>query len=285
MQSQSIVLSLGLVMILAGCATSPPPQKPQKTEESTPTTTKRYQLEQDIAPDEPIALEHIEDAQPQYEPYSLGGNKSYSLNGKRYQIIQDTKDFHQTGTASWYGKKFHGHLTSNGEVYDMYSMTAAHKTLPLPSYVKVTNLDNQRTAIVRVNDRGPFHADRIIDLSYAAATKLGIDKTGTAHVALDIITSPQPSADNPTLPTSGYMIQLASLKFLPNARTLAQEIGQKLSVENSVSRHENVYRVDIGPLFDYALAQETLEKVKDLGYETAFIKNWSAPQPPTAQPN
>ncbi|HAH03554.1 MAG TPA: septal ring lytic transglycosylase RlpA, partial [Vibrio sp.] len=96
--------------------------------------------------------------------------------------------FTEKGKASWYGKKFHGHLTSNGEIYDMYSMSAAHKTLPIPSYVKVTNTDNNKTTIVRINDRGPFHEGRIIDLSYAAAYKLDVLRTGTANVEIEVIT-------------------------------------------------------------------------------------------------
>ncbi len=117
----------------------------------------RYSQTNDEAPESVPDLSHIEDAQPRYEPYSLQGNRDYTVNGQRYQVVQNPGDFSQKGIASWYGKKFHGHLTSNGEVYDMFSMTAAHKTLPLPSYVEVTNLDNGKKAIVRVNDRGPFH--------------------------------------------------------------------------------------------------------------------------------
>lgn len=119
--NKALLGTLCAVTILAGCSSAP---------------SKRYTIDDDIAPDAPISVDHIEDANPQYEPYSLGGNSDYTLRGQRYQIIREPKGFTQEGQASWYGKKFHGHLTSNGEVYDMYSMTAAHKTLPIPSYVK-----------------------------------------------------------------------------------------------------------------------------------------------------
>jgi len=139
----------------------------------------------------------IPDAVPKAEPLSEKGNpENYTVLGQRYTVNFDTRNFTQQGTASWYGTKFHGKLTSSGEPYDMYQMTAAHKTLPLPSYVQVTNLQNQKKIIVKVNDRGPFVDGRIIDLSYAAARKLGITQTGTAQVQLDII---NPNDKNTTL--------------------------------------------------------------------------------------
>ncbi len=127
-----------------------------------------------------------------YEPKSRGGNpKSYVVFGKRYYVMPSAKGYDEVGKASWYGKKFHGNNTSNGEVYDMYQLSAAHKSLPLPTYVEVTNLDNKRKLIVRVNDRGPFHGSRIIDLSYAAATKLGMVNTGVANVRVRALTPGQ----------------------------------------------------------------------------------------------
>ena len=144
MQNRSLYSLVFSALILAGCSS-------QKAQEG------RYELESDVAPETPLSVEHIEDAHPKYEPYSLGGNSNYTLRGQDYKIIRDAKGFKEKGKASWYGEKFQGHLTSNGEIYDMYSMTAAHKTLPLPSFVKVTNTDNGKSTIVRVNDRGPFH--------------------------------------------------------------------------------------------------------------------------------
>lgn len=125
---------------------------------------------------------------PKNEPYSKAGNKStYRVFGKQYQVRKTHHGYKERGMASWYGKQFHGRLTSNLERYDMYAMTAAHKSLPIPSYVKVTNLRNKKSIVVRVNDRGPFHSNRIIDLSYAAAKKLGMAEQGTAMVELEAI--------------------------------------------------------------------------------------------------
>lgn len=130
----------------------------------------------------------IEDATPRREPITRAGNKSpYTVLGKTYRLLPSSKGYRARGTASWYGSKFHGESTANGETYDAMAMTAAHTTLPIPSYVQVTNLENGRRAIVRVNDRGPFVANRIIDLSYAAATKLGYANKGTALVEVAAI--------------------------------------------------------------------------------------------------
>lgn len=125
----------------------------------------------------------IQDAVPANEALAKSGNpKSYEVNGRTYHVMENAQGFVQHGKASWYGKKFHGRRTSSGEIYDMYKMTAAHKTLPLPTYVRVTNLENQRSIVVKVNDRGPFVLGRAIDLSYVAARKLGIVGSGTANV-------------------------------------------------------------------------------------------------------
>ena len=138
----------------------------------------------------------IPDAVPRVEPRSKSGNmKTYVVRGKRYYTEDDSRGHVERGMASWYGKKFHGRNTSSGERYDMYAMTAAHKTLPLPSYVRVTNVDSGRSAVVRVNDRGPFHGPRIIDLSYAAATKIGVVSNGTALVEVRAIDPARPGAD------------------------------------------------------------------------------------------
>ena len=144
--------------------------------------------EKDSYPDEPLSVDHIPDAVPTVEPISAAGNKTpYKVRGKTYHLIKSPENYEQTGFASWYGRKFHGDRTSNGEIYDMFGMTAAHKTLPIPSYVRVTNIENNRSVIVRVNDRGPFHRDRIIDLTYTAAKKLGFVEQGTAKVNITYI--------------------------------------------------------------------------------------------------
>ena len=262
MKLKAFFFPLLVLMILAGCSSS----------------GDRYDIKDDVAPNAPISVEHIEDAHPQYEPYSRGGNKDYTLRGQKYQIVKNTDGFKEQGQASWYGKKFHGHLTSNGEIYDMYSMSAAHKTLPIPSYVKVTNLDNNKTAIVRVNDRGPFHAGRIIDLSYAAAYKLDVIKTGTANVAIEVIKVDKPLTNVVKKSDPRYIIQVASSQNEERVRTLSQNLGQSLSVQSFIDSDNGSHRAVLGPFTDYTLTQETLERVKSLGYETAFIKKYQVAQ-------
>lgn len=136
---------------------------------------------------EPVNLNGVGGAAPKYEPVSRGGNKDYTVLGQNYMVWTDCTSYQEIGTASWYGPGFHGNKTSNGELYDQKGFTAAHKNLPLPSFVKVTNLENGRAVIVRVNDRGPFHGSRIIDLSEGAAKKLDMTKKGTAKVKLELI--------------------------------------------------------------------------------------------------
>ena len=190
----------------------------------------RYTRAVDSAPDYDYDEPEMLDAEPRYEPYREQNSLPYEVFGKRYQPLTTGKGYVQTGQASWYGQKFHGHLTSNGEVYDMFGMTAAHKTLPLPSYVRVTNLENQQTAIVRVNDRGPFHSDRIIDLSYAAAKKLGYHDVGTTRVKLEVIHVDKHDmvtvGNEPPVPYSLYAGQLPDEADLHTASEAADDAAQ-----------------------------------------------------------
>ena len=145
-------------------------------------------VERDSAPGTPVDTSSVPDAIPKAEARSKYGNpESYVVFGKRYHVMKDNRVFTQQGIASWYGKKFHGRRTSSGETYDMYAMTAAHKTLILPAYVEVTNLRNGKRVVVKVNDRGPFHENRIIDLSYSAASKLDVIAKGTALVKIRVV--------------------------------------------------------------------------------------------------
>lgn len=152
----------------------------------------------DSVPDEIPDVDAIPEPEVKAEPRSRVGNRSYAVLGKRYHVRDSAEGYVEEGQASFYGKKFHGRLTSNQEVYDMYAFTAAHKTLPLPSFVRVTNLANGKSVVVRVNDRGPFHAGRIIDLSYAAATKLGFTRQGTARVEVRALTPEEGSGGRET---------------------------------------------------------------------------------------
>ena len=148
--------------------------------------------------DPPAGLENLPDPIVRDEERLSAGNTSpYSVLGETYTVLSDAAGYVSEGYASWYGSKFHGRQTANGERYDMYALTAAHRRLPIPSYVRVTNLDNGRNTIVRVNDRGPFHADREIDLSYAAAVKLDFEKVGTARVRIEVIESEEQIPSKP----------------------------------------------------------------------------------------
>ena len=165
---------LSVMLILSGCGSLPNNSGFSHWGDGAPTTS--------------VDLAAIPDAEPQVVPYSRYGNPdTYVVNGRRYRVLKASSNFEQQGIASWYGTKFHGHKTSSGEPYDMYAMTAAHKTLPLPTWLEVTNRNNGKKVIVKVNDRGPFIADRVLDLSYAAAAKLGVTATGTAPVTLRAI--------------------------------------------------------------------------------------------------
>ena len=165
-----------VVAALAGCSTAPP------SEEPAPKSHSKGGYYKDDGPDEkpPPNLAEAPDAQPKAEPLHRFANRPYKVFGIDYVPLAQLQPYRQRGVASWYGRRFHGNKTASGELYDMYAMTAAHPTLPIPSYVRVTHLANRRSVVVRVNDRGPFHSGRIIDLSYAAASKLGFIQAGSA---------------------------------------------------------------------------------------------------------
>ena len=191
-----IMVSALFVLLLSGCSSNS--TQPSGVSQSAVVaaakakTESRYAIKQDLGPKQHKDMSNAPDAVPKVEPHSRGDNKSrYEVWGKSYSVMASSIGFKQRGLASWYGQKFHGHLTSNGETYDMYAMTAAHKSLPLPTYARITNLANNKTVIVRVNDRGPFHGDRVIDLSYAAASKLEYRKTGVAEVLVEAIDARQ----------------------------------------------------------------------------------------------
>ncbi|MBI3714843.1 MAG: septal ring lytic transglycosylase RlpA family protein [Betaproteobacteria bacterium] len=174
------LLSAGL---LAGCGSAP--KKTAASSSSATPSAGKYYLDDGPGENAPANLDQIPDAVPKEEPLHRGANRPYTVFGKTYVPNVSTQPFRQEGVASWYGRKFHGQKTSNGEIYDMYAMSAAHPTLPLPSYARVTNPANGKTVIVRVNDRGPFHSERIIDLSFAAAQRLDIARKGSGPVLVE----------------------------------------------------------------------------------------------------
>jgi rare lipoprotein A len=175
-------LPLFLVLaLLAGCA----------------STDKKGGYYKDDGPHEkpPANLDGIADATPRVEPLHKWANRPYQALGKSYTPLTSLQTFKQRGMASWYGKKFHGQKTASGELYDMYKMTAAHPTLPIPSYARVTRVANGKSVVVRINDRGPFHTGRIVDLSYAAAYKLGYIQAGSAEVTIEAVIPGQVRAE------------------------------------------------------------------------------------------
>jgi len=225
----------------------------------------------------PIDLSKIPDAVPKKEPLSNYGNPDYYyVNGKRYHTLQSSEGYVARGMASWYGTKFHGRLTSTREPYDMFSMTAAHKTLPLPSYAEVTNLDNGRKVIVRINDRGPFHGNRIIDLSYAAATKLGFANKGTARVEVRAINfkKPEPQREREKL-DEPYIIQAGSFVDRANAVRLREQLTNasiaSYIAPKVIDPTRVLFRVHIGPLVDEQETNLLTEKLNKLGIEKPRI--------------
>lgn len=185
-------------------------------------------------------LASLPDPTPRKEPKSRSGNpRSYTVLGKTYRVMDSAAGYRATGLASWYGRKFHGRRTSSGEPFDMYKLTAAHRSLPIPAYVKVTNLENGRSTVVRVNDRGPFHGERIIDLSYAAAVKLGFAQKGTARVRIEAFEQPPE-----------VYLQAGAFSNLGAADALKSELAQLTGVPAYVVRmpDDQLFRVRLGPV-------------------------------------
>ncbi|MEZ9523662.1 septal ring lytic transglycosylase RlpA family protein [Enterovibrio norvegicus] len=233
----------------------------------------RYSLSDDKAPETSPTLAHIEDALPRYEPYSRAGNSNYTVLGKDYEVLKAPEAFSETGIASWYGEKFHGHKTSNGEIYDMYSMSAAHKTLPIPSYVEVENTSNGKKAIVRVNDRGPFHEGRVIDLSYAAASKLDVLKTGTAPVKVTLLKIDKPTDDTEWQGArlNRYFVQLVAISDQMKATKAAETFAKQFDLPTDIRQSGNVFRVRLGPFYDYDQTQNAAMKAREQQINEAFI--------------
>lgn len=243
----------------------------------------------DSAPPSPPDLSAVDDAIPTAEPPSRYGNpSSYEVWGETYRTLDTSEGYRERGVASWYGTKFHGRRTSSGERYDMYAMTAAHKSLPLPAFVQVKNLQNGRTAVVKVNDRGPFHEGRIIDLSYAAASKLGVVDAGTAPVEVvalpphqtirgaSSVTTAKARGENHQLqpiPSGNMYLQIGAFSERANARRLLVQLDG--SLPGRVRIHEApaagaAYRVRVGPL-STAETDAVRRDLDALGFSEAII--------------
>ena len=279
---------VGVAALLTnGCvATSAKVERPTNTPEPPPVRSQQPNTEP------PVDVANIPDAVPRSEPRSRYGNPtSYVVFGQRYTLLPIAQGYVQRGTASWYGPGFHAERTSSGETYDMYAMTAAHKTLPIPVYAEVTNLRNGRRVVVRINDRGPFVADRLIDLSYTAAAKLDMLREGTAPVEVRVIsdaTAPDitptlvaaappvpPVPNNATSPRARMFVQAGAFSSADTAarlagRLAAEGIANVTLVETDIDgRH--LFRVRVGPVQDRIEAEDMQERLALLGIADARI--------------
>ncbi len=239
-------------------------------------------VDKDGPPASVVDLSQVRDAEPRVErPSRYGNPPSYVVHGRRYHTLSSSQGYRERGIASWYGQKFHGRHTSSREIYDMYGMTAAHKTLPLPSYVQVTNLENGRQAVVRVNDRGPFHANRIIDLSYAAASRLGILEQGTGLVQVEAIDPSQSDLGEAAAlgrapsPAPDMYLQVGAFASRDNAVRLKHRVSPVAQTQVHISELDRekdpLYRVWVGPLSHVDQADQLVQRLAQLGIHDCHV--------------
>jgi rare lipoprotein A len=268
------LLAWPVVICLAACAA------PAKRESPTePPRRGAYYKDDGPGDNPPPNLASIPDAEPKVEPLHRFANRPYQVFGKDYVPLAAPGPFRQRGVASWYGKRFHGGLTSSGERYDMYAMTAAHPTLPVPSYVRVTNVANGRSVVLRVNDRGPFHADRVIDLSYTAALRLGYADAGSALVDIEAIVpgvvapavAVAPAAPPPQdaalaqAQEKGVYLQLGAFSVRENAELFRARMIREfawLSETIRVIAGESLFRLHLGPYRTPDEARAIAERIR-----------------------
>ena len=296
-----------LIALLSACSNAPPrgPASPSTaasasppsttqppastTQPPVPTTQPSTRYYKDDGPGEspPDNLDAIADATPRLEALHRYANRPYTVLGRDYVPSTAIKRYRERGIASWYGRKFHGEKTSTGEIYDMYKMTAAHPTLPLPCYARVTNVGTGKSVVVRVNDRGPFLHGRIIDLSYAAANKLGIAQNGSGLVEVEAIipgdllladaspplatvavteANPSPAPDIPVaVAPGGFAVQLGAFANYANAQNFLAHVQNQLAsvpVEAKVRQVGGLFRVYVGPYPDREEARRIAERLK-----------------------
>ena len=250
----ALLITLVFGVVLVGCSS-----KPGKS-----GSTAKKAADQDGPPlVVPAGLADLPDPEVRHErPTKRGNPKSYSVFGKTYYVMDTAAGYNAVGNASWYGRKFHGRLTSSGEPFDMFELTAAHKTLPIPTYARVTNLENGRSTVVRINDRGPFHDNRIIDLSYAAAVKLGYAALGTAPVRVEVLA-----------PGKNFVLQAGAFSDLTRADSLKaalEELTGKPTFVVKVSG-ESLYRVRLGPVRGRTEAERLKSVISAADYGPALI--------------
>ena len=293
-------LLLALVALVAGCADAPSQGAMVGEAASRPASVPISQLLKrppdyytDDGPDgaPPVDLARVADAVPAPEPLHPTANEPYTVFGRDYVPMSAPGAYKRQGTASWYGRKYHGQRTAGGEVYDMYAMSASHPTLPIPSYARVTNLANRASVVVRINDRGPFASGRIMDVSYAAAHRLGFVQSGSAQVEVEGILPPGQSVaaarerpvpgtatapaaapePEPPMPVSsgrnGNYLQLGAFSVSANAENFRARIARQLEslgTEISIEQRGALHRVQLGPFKDRAAANTAAERVRAL---------------------
>ena len=299
---------LAIALVIAGCASVVP-----RAPSTAPAASGKYYLDDGPGLNPPADLDSVPDAVPRLEALHRAANRPYAVLGREYVPATTLTPYHERGVASWYGRKFHGQKTSIGEPYDMYAMTAAHPTLPLPSYARVTSVASGKSVIVRVNDRGPFLHDRIIDLSYAAAHRLGIAQVGSGEVDVEAILpgamaqSPQvarppltpvasaPAIAPPLAPPSevrqaenadaaplssvrgGYSVQLGAFANFANAQAFLARAQNQLAtarVEAKIRQAGGLYRVYIGPYPARSDAERTGQRITQaFGFPTTVAEH------------
>ncbi len=281
--TRRVAAALLAALVLAACSTTPP-------------RGGAYYKDDGPGANPPPNLDQIADAQPRAEPLNRAANRPYEVFGKRYVPLASLQPFHQRGIASWYGRRFNGQPTSSGERYDMYAMTAAHPVLPIPSYARVTNLSNGRSVVVRINDRGPFHSGRIIDLSYAAAHKLGYVAAGSARVEVDSIVpgaqsevaaasappaapapaaaplEPQPAAAEEP---SGVYLQLGAFSAREDAESFRVHVYRELAWLSDaihVLASGGLYKLHLGPYRSQDQARAVAQRIEsELNFKPVFV--------------
>jgi|TARA_B110000037_G_C17106458_1_gene500050 rare lipoprotein A len=277
------IFTLMISFLLVGCQSIDPLlKKESKKNKSEVKNSGAYYLDDGPEDNPPKNLDRIPDAQPKYEALSKSANRPYVAFDKKYIPMKKIIPFEEEGYASWYGKRYHGRKTSIGETYDMYQMTGAHKTLPLPCYIKVTNLENKRSVIIRVNDRGPFIDERIVDLSYAAAQRLRIIEKGSELVKIEMV---NPSLAKKTVkdilkgkPVDSnikyFYIQAGAFSNEDNASYLINRIS-KIKFRNSLNikklSKNSLYLVTIGPYDTEKIAEKALKDIAQKIQLNSFI--------------
>ena len=260
MKTKTFLGIAALTLLLAGCASTPPAKQA-----STPPKGGGYYLDDGPEAHPPANLDAVPDAVPRKEPLLSAANRTYVALGTTYTPQTTRQPYSEEGVASWYGRRFQGKKTSSGEPYDMYAMTAAHPTLPIPSYVRVTSLENGKSVVVRINDRGPFHSKRIIDLSYTAAYKLGYLGKGSTRVRVESVDPDTYDTQGKAL-KDGIYLQVGAFSRADNARQLRDRLKRQLDIDASQTRvvlDGTLHRVQLGPYASDDAAQSDRERVRE----------------------